>query len=129
MGLQVQFQSKIVEFNTTLALYSPRFQSQKQSEEIAPCSPVKVGESVHFLKSGYRIYILNQLIPLVVTEGNGILSRALGLIEITGVSHFHQCGEMKTAGTYIVRHWFDQPESDRWLKILHDRGGPTITIG
>jgi hypothetical protein len=129
MGLQVQFQSRIVEFNTALALYSQRFEGEKSPEEIVPSESIVVGQPLSFLKSGYRIYLLHQLIPLVVTEGKGSFIRVLGLIEILDTSHFHRNGDAKTSGAYVFRYVFDQLESDRWLTILSQRGNPQISIG
>lgn len=126
MGLQIKFQTEVVEFQTVLALRLPIYGEGKEASELVPPDPHE-GEVYEFSKSGYRLYLLEPL-PLVATEGNQLFSVVIGMVEPLKVS-FHALGDhVETRGLYEVKKLFDKEESDRWLEILRDRGEPQLTV-
>lgn len=126
MGLQIKFQTEIVEFQTVLALRFPARDEEREVSELIPPDPHE-GEVYEFSKSGYRLYLLEPL-PLVATEGNQLFSAVIGMVEPLKIS-FHTVGDsVETRGIYVINKLFDKEESDRWLEILRDRGEPRFTV-
>jgi hypothetical protein len=101
MGIQV-------EFNPDLALRShDKFlNGEKKSEECVP-QKIEAGKVYDFLKNGQRNYFLSGELPLLITEGNGILSRPIASIIIMEATHFESSGVIYTKGKYLVKEVFD----------------------
>lgn len=104
MGIQV-------EFNPDLALrnISHHKNGTRLSEECIPESLVE-GNKYHFLKEGQRNYWLLGEIPLVETQGGGVLSHPLASIRILESTHFTLDDKMYTKGTYLVVNTFSSDD-------------------
>jgi hypothetical protein len=93
MGIQI-------EFNPDLALRAFATPG-RLTEECLP-KELEIGAVYSFLKKGQRNYWLEGEIPLVLTEGNGKLSRPLASIQILEVNQFLQQNKVYTSGQYRV---------------------------
>jgi hypothetical protein len=92
-----------VEFNPDLALrnISEFKNGNRKIEEYIP-EILETGKTYPFLKQGQRNYWLQGQIPLLETQGNGILSRPKAGIVILETTHFLDDGVVYTKGTYKV---------------------------
>ena len=101
MGIQV-------EFNPDLALRK----SGTSGRTLDECVPenLEAGKTYAFLKKGQRNYWLQGEIPLLITEGEGRLSRPVASIRIIEARHRLMNGEVWTDGRYEVMEVFN-PES------------------
>ena len=96
MGIQV-------EFNPDLALRNiSEFNSGNRKKEECIPEYMKPGDIYSFLKKDQRNYWLFGEIPLLETEGNGILSRPKASIIILEATHFLLKNEMYTKGKYKI---------------------------
>jgi hypothetical protein len=105
MGIQI-------EFNPDLALRNINYyKSGKRSLE--ECIPEKLekGNIYGFLKEGQRNYWLIGEIPLVQTEGEGILSKPLASIVIFEATHFTKEDRIYTKGKYEVKELFNPSDN------------------
>jgi len=104
MGIQV-------EFNPDLALRDlSRYDTgERDSEECIP-KPLEAGQTYSFLKQGQRNYWLDGEIPLLITEGDGKLSRPIAGIVILEATHFKKDDEIFTRGLYRVVRVFDHDD-------------------
>ncbi len=93
MGIQV-------EYNPDLALRKHGTPGRSLDE----CLPekIKAGNVYPFMKKGQRNYWLEGEIPLLITEGEGRLSRPIASIRITQARHRLMSGEVWTDGVYEV---------------------------
>lgn len=100
MGIQV-------EFNPDLALRNIS-EFKNGNRKIEECIPenLEAGKVYPFLKRDQRNYWLHGHIPLIETQGNGILSRPKASIIITEATHFNDNGTMFTRGFYKVAEVF-----------------------
>jgi hypothetical protein len=91
------------EFNPDLALRNIRYfnEGKRKNEECIPAA-VEEGKEYDFLKEGQRLYWLHGEIPLVETEGNGVLSKPKASIVIIEATHFIFDGKVYTKGRYEV---------------------------
>jgi hypothetical protein len=97
-----------VEFNPDLALRNiSHYKSGQRRLEECILEDLTVGTVYAFLKEGQRNYWLDGEIPLLQTEGNGVLSRPLASIIILEYSHFRKDGVNYTKGLYQVKAIFD----------------------
>ncbi|MFH1077989.1 MAG: hypothetical protein V1745_01750 [Patescibacteria group bacterium] len=96
-----------VEFNPDLALRNIS-ESKNGNRKIEECIPenLEAGETYPFLKRDQRNYWLHGQIPLLETQGNGILSRPKASIIILEATHFLDDGVAYTKGTYKVTEVF-----------------------
>jgi hypothetical protein len=101
MGIQI-------EFNPDLALrdYNKYINGERKIEECVP-QIMEVGKIYNFLKNGQRNYFLNGELPLIITEGNGNLSRPVASIIILEVTHFKCDNIIFTKGKYLIKEIFD----------------------
>lgn len=92
-----------VEFNPDLALRNiSKFQSgERKIEECIP-ENIEVGKVYPFLKEGQRNYWLEGELPLIETQGEGILSFPKASIVILEATHFIDNGKLYTKGSYKV---------------------------
>lgn len=104
MGIQV-------EFNPDLALrnISAYISGKKLLEECIP-EILELNHIYPFLKRGQRLYWLYGEIPLIETQGEGVLSRPKASIMILEATHILQNGEIWTKGTYRIIEKFDDNE-------------------
>lgn len=99
-----------VEFNPDLALRDiSEYKSGKRKIEECVPKPLVKGKIYNFLKCGQRLYWLSDdefwgkgQIPLMLTKGNGKLSRPIASIKILEAAHFLNKGEVWTKGKYKV---------------------------
>jgi hypothetical protein len=93
----------VVEFNPDLALRNKKsiVSRNRKPEECIP-DPLEEGKIFPFLKKGQRFYWLMDELPLVETNGAGILSSPIASIKILEVTHFKINGEIMTKGKYQV---------------------------
>lgn len=98
-----------VEFNPDLALRAFGTNGRKLEE----CVPqeLKKNNVYDFLKKGQRNYYLFSEVPLVITEGDGKLSRPVASIMILEATHFLEDKEVYTKGKYLVKEVFDLNDS------------------
>jgi hypothetical protein len=103
MGIQI-------EFNPDLALRESGTKGRLEEE----CIPERMilYSSHKFLKKGQRNYYLEGEIPLMITEGNGKLSRPIASIRILEATHFLFNGEPYTRGVYEIIDLFS-PNTDK----------------
>lgn len=94
-----------VEFNPDLALR--KFRTLGRLEEECLPEKLEIGKSYNFLKEGQRNYWLEGEIPLLETEGNGVLSRPLGSIIISEATHFKNENKVYTKGIYKIIEVYD----------------------
>jgi len=101
MGIQV-------EYNPDLALRNIR-EYKKGNRDIAECIPalLEVGKIYNFKKRGQRVYWLKGEIPLLETQGNGVLSKPLASIIILESTHHIYYNTIYTNGKYEVVEIFD----------------------
>ncbi|KKP32940.1 MAG: hypothetical protein A2312_00715 [Candidatus Staskawiczbacteria bacterium RIFOXYB2_FULL_32_9] len=93
----------IVEFNPDLALRNIlEFKSGNRKIEKCIPEPLEEGNVYNFLKKDQRNYYLHGEIPLLETEGNGILSEPIASIIILESTHFIENGKIYTKGRYKV---------------------------
>ncbi|EKD29683.1 MAG: hypothetical protein ACD_78C00317G0001 [uncultured bacterium (gcode 4)] len=100
MGIQI-------EFNPDLALRNIS-EFENGNRKIEECIPenLETGKIYPFLKRDQRNYWLLGEIPLIETQGSGILSRPKASILILEATHFIQDGSMYTKGFYKVSEIF-----------------------
>ena len=98
MGIQV-------EFNPDLALRA-HGTSGRLLEECLP-EKLEVGKMCPFQKKGQRNYWIQGEIPLVITEGEGKLSRPVASVTILQVLHYMKGNEVWTTGTYKINEVYD----------------------
>jgi hypothetical protein len=107
MGIQV-------EFNPDLALrdIAEHEEGKRKIEECVP-ENLEVGKIYTFLKSGQRIFWLNESefwgkgqVPLCKTNGKEELSRPIASIKILEVTHFLEDKKIWTKGKYEVLEVF-----------------------
>ena len=101
MGIQV-------EFNPDLALRNiAEFVNGKR--KIEECIPenLETGKIYSFLKRDQRNYWLHGVVPLIETQGDGVLSRPKASILILEATHFVQDGNIYTKGFYKVFEVFE----------------------
>jgi hypothetical protein len=93
----------IVEFNPDLALRNITAieKDHRKPEECIPV-PLTAGKNYDFLKHGQRFYWLHDELPLVETQGEGILSPPIASVIILEVTHFKENGGIMTKGKYQV---------------------------
>jgi hypothetical protein len=93
----------IIEFNPDLALrnISHYKKGSRKLEECIP-EPLEVGGIYSFLKTDQRNYWLEGELPLLQTEGNGVLSLPIASIIILEATHFRDNGNNYTKGKYKV---------------------------
>ena len=105
-----------VTFNPDLALrdYSEFEKGNRKEEECIPKN-LEVGQIYNFLKSGQRLYWLNDdpfwsngELPLCKTEGNEKLSRPLASIKMIEITHYLEDGKVNTKGKYKIIEVFDE---------------------
>lgn len=113
MGIQV-------EFNPDLALrsYDKYLAGEKKIEECIP-EKLEVDKIYDFLKSGQRNYWLHGELPLLITEGNGKLSRPIASIIILETTHFLIDDNSYTKGKYLVKEIFDIKEKNIHFESYH----------
>lgn len=108
MGIQV-------EFSPELALRNIKEfkEGRRKKEECVP-ENMQPGEVYEFLKSGQRLYWLNDEeywyrgeMPLTFTSGDGQTASAVASIKMLEVTHFLQDGKIFTKGKYRVIDVFD----------------------
>lgn len=101
MGIQV-------EFNPDLALreYSEFLKGARKKEECIP-ERMMSGQIYSFLKKDQRNYWLLGEIPLVITQGNQILSRPIASVKILEATHILIDGTPYTKGRYQIVSVFD----------------------
>jgi hypothetical protein len=105
-----------VEFNPDLALRDIlEFKKGKRKKEECIPEKLKKGAVYNFLKSGQRIFWLNEdkfwgngQLPLCKTQVNEKLSRPIASIKILEVTHFLRDKEILTRGKYKVIEVFDE---------------------
>ena len=90
-----------VEFNDCLALRILGTSCRKEEECTRP--NMKPGDVYDFIKDGWRIFLQERNIPLVITEGNEKLSKPIAEITIMRATHYIDRGETRTTGAYMVR--------------------------
>lgn len=104
-----------VEFNPDLALRNiSEYKSGNRKQEECIPEPLEVGKVYDFLKSGQRLFWLNDdefwgngQLPLCETDGKEHLSRPLASIKMLEVTHFLDNGKIWTKGKYKVINIFD----------------------
>lgn len=106
-----------VEFNPDLALREYNT-PERLKEECLP-EHIEEGKIYAFLKEGQRNYWLEGEIPLIMTKGNGILSRPVASIIITEVVHFLKEGKLFTRGKYDVKEVFDINSPDIHFEAMN----------
>ncbi|MFA6429322.1 MAG: hypothetical protein WCV84_02375 [Patescibacteria group bacterium] len=102
MGIQV-------EYNPDLALRnrSEYLRGNRREEECIP-DPLEEGRVYPFLKHGQRNYWLQGEMPLLETQGNGVLSRPKASIILLEATHVLEEQEVMTRGKYkVVRVFTD----------------------
>lgn len=92
-----------VEYNPDLALRNISYYKDG-SRKLEECIPehLEEGKVYSFLKSDQRNYWLEGELPLLETEGNGVLSLPLASIIILEATHFREKGNNYTKGRYKV---------------------------
>lgn len=100
-----------VEFNPDLALRSHEKYISGECQ-LAECIPeeMTVGSVYDFLKKDQRNYWLEGEIPLLITQGNSILSKPIASIVILEATHFVEQGQIFTRGKYLIKEVFDQAD-------------------
>ncbi|RJQ19450.1 hypothetical protein C4580_05240 [Candidatus Woesearchaeota archaeon] len=105
-----------VEFNPDLALRDiSEFNAGNRS--IEECIPelLEEGKAYPFLKRGQRNYWLEGECPLLMTKGEGQLSRPRASIIIREATHFMRDGEVWTRGFYeVIAAWGSSDETVRF---------------
>jgi|TARA_B100002003_G_C14143765_1_gene549908 hypothetical protein len=105
----------IAEFSPELPLrdYSEFENGNRKEEECVPKN-LEAGKVYDFLKSGQRIYWLNDEeywkngeMPLTKTNGKGETTRPCASIKMLEVTHFLDNGNVFTKGKYKVIEVFD----------------------
>lgn len=107
--------SIVAEFSPELALRDIKeFKGGKRKRQECVPEILKPGKIYKFLKTGQRLYWLNDekfwgfgQMPLVITDGNGQVSRPLASIKILEVTHFLNQRKIYTKGKYKVIDIFD----------------------
>lgn len=101
MGIQI-------EFNPDLALRNIDYfnRGERLLEECIPENLV-VGNIYDFLKDGQRNYWLHGELPLLFTNGNGVLSRPVASIIILEACHFLKGEKIFTKGKYLVKEVYN----------------------
>jgi hypothetical protein len=97
-----------IEFNPDLALRNIS-EFEKGNRKIEECIPKKLetDKIYNFLKKDQRNYWLEGEIPLLETEGNGVLSDPRASILILEATHFMKNGSLFTKGKYKVIEIFN----------------------
>jgi hypothetical protein len=97
-----------IEYNPDLALRNIS-EFEKGNRKIEECIPkeLEIKKIYNFLKKDQRNYWLEGEIPLLETEGNGILSNPIASILILEATHFRENGILFTKGKYKVIEVFD----------------------
>jgi len=92
-----------VEYNPDLALRNIS-EFRRNNRKIEECIPenIQTEKIYDFLKKEQRLYWLHGEIPLLETQGNGILSKPKASIIILEVTHFLDGEEIWTKGKYKV---------------------------
>lgn len=107
--------SIIAEFSPELALRDIKEfkKGRRRREECVP-EKIKKGKIYNFLKTGQRLYWLNDepfwgygQMPLVITDGAGKVSRPVASIKMLEVTHFLNQGKIYSKGKYRVIDVFD----------------------
>jgi hypothetical protein len=106
MGIQV-------EFNPDLALRA--FETKERKKEECLPKKLEVGKIYDFLKSGQRLFWLDEgpewncgEMPLCETKGGGVFSSPIASIKILETTHFLNEGKVWTKGKYKVIQIFDK---------------------
>lgn len=101
MGIQI-------EFNPDLTLRSfENFASGERKKEECLSEKLEIGKIYNFLKEGQRNYWLDGELPLLITEGDGKLSRPVASIIILEATHFKENGKNYTKGKYLIKEIFN----------------------
>lgn len=92
-----------IEFNPDLALrnFTECENGNRKSEECIP-KDLEAGKVYTFLKSDHRNYFFDGEVPLLETQGNGVLSRPKASILMIEATHFLGNGKPFTKGFYKV---------------------------
>lgn len=92
-----------VEFAPDLALRNIKEykKGRRKSEECIP-EKLEVGRIYSFLKSDQKNYWLYGRVPLLETEGNGVLSKPIASIQILEATHFLKNDKIYTKGKYKI---------------------------
>ena len=108
MGIQVEFNPDLC-----LRAYEEFEKGAREKEECVPRELI-VGEEYVFLKKGMRLFWLTNdekwlkgEMPLVITKGEGDLSRPMASIKMMLFTHFLKGDEVYTRGRYRVVEVFD----------------------
>lgn len=112
----------IVEYNPDLALRNyAEFEAGRREEEECIPPNLQVGKRYPFLKNDHRNYFLAGEIPLLETQGNGVLSRPKASIKIIESTHFLKGAKPMTKGLYEVIEVFldDEIYFEGFERITH----------